>query len=175
MNNLKPIIVDLDGTLIKTDTLFESLMLLLKQNPFWAFLVPFWLLQGKASLKNNIAKRVNMDVTLLPYNIEIVEYLKDAKSKGHECYLATGTVKKFAEPIAEHLGIFTQVFSTDENTNLTGKDKAILLEKTFGTGNYIYVANHKVDLHIWENADEAVVFGCTGRAGEKSGCQGYTY
>lgn len=157
MQSLKPVIVDLDGTLIKTDTLFESLMVLLKQNPFWCLLLPFWLLKGKANLKNRIAEKVNLEVTLLPYNQAVIDYIKAAKSQGHDCYLATGTVKKFAEPIADHIGCFSGVFATDENTNLTGKDKSVLLADKFGAGNYIYVANHAVDLPIWKNAAEAVV------------------
>lgn len=157
MPSLKPVIVDLDGTLIKTDTLFESLMLLLRKNPLWCLLLPFWLLQGKASLKNNIASRIDMDVTLLPYNTAVIDYVKTAHAQGHECYLATGTVNTLAEKIAVHLGFFHGVFSTDAHTNLTGKDKADLLGQKFGHGNYIYIGNHKVDLLIWKHASEAVV------------------
>ncbi len=159
MSDLKPIIVDLDGTLIKTDTLLESVMILLKQNPLWCLILPFWLLKGKACLKNNIAARVELSVEFLPYNEIIVQYVKDAVKQGHTCYLATGTPKKYAEAVADYIGGFKAVFSTDESTNLTGRKKADLLEKTFGIGGYIYLGNEHVDLPIWKNADKAVVVG----------------
>ena len=37
-----PLCVDLDGTLIKTDLLWESLARLLRRNPFQLFPVFFW-------------------------------------------------------------------------------------------------------------------------------------
>jgi 4-hydroxybenzoate polyprenyltransferase len=157
MPDLKPVIVDLDGTLIKTDTLLESVMVLLKQNPLWCFLLPFWLLKGKACLKNNIAARVNLNIEFLPYNETVINYIKKAIADGHDCYLATGSSKNIAESVANYIGSFKGVFSTDEHTNLTGRKKADLLEKNFGKGGYIYLGNEHVDLPIWENADKAVV------------------
>lgn len=157
MSVLKPVIIDLDGTLIKTDTLFESLMVLLKQNPLWCLLLPFWLLKGKACLKNSIAAKVDLAVESLPYNESVIDYLKKSVAQGHDCYLATGTPKKVAEAVANYMGDFKGVFATDEHTNLTGRKKAALLEKEFGAGGYIYLGNEYVDLPIWKNADKAVV------------------
>ena len=157
MESLKPVIIDLDGTLIKTDTLLESVMALLKTNPLWLVMLPFWLLKGKAHLKNSIADKVEFDVKLLPYNQDVIEYIKAAKSQGHDCYLATGTVSKFAERISDHLNLFDDIFSTSRTINLTGTKKAILLNEKFGEGSYIYVGNHDVDLKIWKNSAEAVV------------------
>ena len=45
---LVPLCVDLDGTLIKTDLVWESLLRLLKQNPLFIFAAPVWLLRGRA-------------------------------------------------------------------------------------------------------------------------------
>jgi len=157
MQSLDPIIVDLDGTLIKSDTLFESLMALLKQNPLWVFLLPFWLFKGKAFLKNAIADKVSLDPSLLPYNQEVIEYVRQRKAEGHRCYLATGTVAKFAEPIAQHVGLFEAVFATDAKTNLTGRNKLALLLERFGSKAFIYMGNHKVDLPIWKESSAAVV------------------
>ncbi len=157
MESLKPVIIDLDGTLIKTDTLLESVMALLKTNPLWLVMLPFWLLKGKAHLKNSIADKVEFDVKLLPYNQDVIDYIKAAKSQGHDCYLATGTVSKFAERISDYLDMFDGIFATSRTINLTGSKKAVLLNEKFGEGNYIYVGNHDVDLKIWKNSAEAVV------------------
>ena len=153
----RALIVDLDGTLIKTDMLMESLMALLKQNFLACFLIPFWLLKGKAAVKNQISKRVDLDVTHLPYNEDVIDYIKQAKSEGRDCYLATGTVKSFAERIAEHLGFFDGVFATESEANLTGKDKCEHLNHTFGTGQYDYMGNSSVDLNVWNSVHTAIV------------------
>lgn len=157
MEPLKPVIVDLDGTLIKSDTLLECFMALLKGNLLAIFLLPFWLLKGKANLKSRIAERVEIDVTLLPYNHDVVDYIKSMRSLGHRCYLATGASAKVAEQVSNHVGLFDGIFSSTEETNLTGSRKAALLHEQFGAGNYIYLGNHRVDLAIWKDAAEAVV------------------
>jgi hypothetical protein len=50
-SQINPIVVDLDGTLIKTDMLFESANQFITENPlrFWQ---PFmWLMRGRPYLK----------------------------------------------------------------------------------------------------------------------------
>lgn len=156
-NNQRALIVDLDGTLIKTDMLLESLMALLKQNFFACFLIPFWLLKGKANVKNKIADRVELEVSYLPYNDDVIAYIEQAKEQGRPCYLATGTVKYFADLIAEHLGLFDGVFATEDEENLTGKDKSAQLNSSFGKGQYDYMGNSSVDLNVWDSVNTAVV------------------
>lgn len=157
MSVAKPVIVDLDGTLLHTDTLLENVLLLIKQNPLLVLLLPFWLLQGKAVLKNRIAERVELDAGLLPYNQAVLDWIQKARHDGHECYLATGAAEKTANAISDYLGIFDGIFSTTQDTNLTGSRKARLLNERFGEGGYIYLGNHAVDLKIWRHADSAVV------------------
>jgi hypothetical protein len=74
-----PLCVDLDGTLIRTDLLWESLLALLKQSPLLMVLLPFWLLKGKASLKHEIARRVTLDASTLPYDRALVEFLANER------------------------------------------------------------------------------------------------
>ena len=157
MSVAKPVIVDLDGTLTHSDTLLENVLLLLKGNPLMILLLPFWLLKGKAVLKNRIAERVALDVSLLPYNGDVLAYLRQARSEGHACYLATGAPAKTANAVSDYLQLFDGIFSTTDSTNLTGSRKAQLLNERFGEGNYIYLGNHAVDLKIWHHAGEAVV------------------
>lgn len=153
----RPLVVDLDGTLIKTDMLMESLMALLKQNFFACFLIPFWVLKGKAYVKNQIASRVTLDVIHLPFNEEVIAFIKSAKSQGRRCYLATGTVNDIACAISEHLGLFDGVYATGTDSNLTGRDKAEQLNAMFGQAQYDYMGNSPVDLRVWDSVDTAVV------------------
>jgi beta-phosphoglucomutase-like phosphatase (HAD superfamily) len=88
---LKPLVIDLDGTLIKTDLLIESFLLLLRKNFLYLFLAPIWLLRGKAYFKAEIAGRVDIDVKLLPYNQEFLAYLREQRANGRELWLATAS------------------------------------------------------------------------------------
>jgi hypothetical protein len=49
-SNAVDLVVDLDGTLIATDLLWESTFQLLKQNMLYIFLLPIWALKGKGYL-----------------------------------------------------------------------------------------------------------------------------
>jgi beta-phosphoglucomutase-like phosphatase (HAD superfamily) len=109
------IAVDLDGTLTFTDTLYESVLCLLRDNPINVLALPFWLLQGKAALKAKVAGRADLDITTLPYNIELIYWLKKERTKGKWIALCTAADKRLAQTIAEHLGLFDEVFASDGN------------------------------------------------------------
>ena len=79
---LPPLVVDLDGTLIRTDLLLESICKLMKQNPLALFALPLWLLKGRAYLKRKIAQRVELAPALLPYRTDLVDYLRAEHEKG---------------------------------------------------------------------------------------------
>src|SRR5712691_4119382 len=99
-----PLCVDLDGTLIKTDLLWESLVRLLRRNPLYAFLIPVWWLRGRARLKEQIAVRTEMDVTVLPYNRPFVELLRNERRAGRPIILVTASDRRLAECVGKHLG-----------------------------------------------------------------------
>jgi 4-hydroxybenzoate polyprenyltransferase/phosphoserine phosphatase len=142
-----PLCVDLDGTLIKTDLLAESYLALLSSSWASALLVPFWLLRGRAHLKEQIAKRVDVDASLLPYHGPFLDYLRAEHRKGRRLILATASHAKFAHVVAEHLGIFDDVMATENKTNLAGKVKSRRLQETFG-GGFDYAGNSRADLRI---------------------------
>ena len=101
-----PLCVDLDGTLIRTDLLWESLLTLVKRRPASVFWIPLWLLRGRACLKDQIARRVQIDVASLPYNRDVIDYLRKERQGGRELILATASHVDFARQIAAHLGLF---------------------------------------------------------------------
>ncbi len=153
-----PLCVDLDGTLIKTDLLWESLLALLKQNPFSIVLLPFWLLKGKAHFKHEIACRVTLDASTLPYDQDLVEFLSNERRSGRELLLATASHVSFARAVASHLGLFEErVFGSDASTNLKGKRKVALLVERYGTRRFGYAGNSTADLPVWAEANEAIV------------------
>ncbi|MGE3307875.1 MAG: UbiA family prenyltransferase, partial [Rhizobiaceae bacterium] len=152
-----PLAVDLDGTLIATDLLWEGIFLLLKKNPLYMFLIPVWLLKGPAWLKHQISLRVDIDPTVLPYRQALLERLYADWSAGRVIVLATGTPKKFADAIAAHLGVFSRVLSTDMNNNMTAGRKRAALVEAFGDGGFDYAGNSYHDLKVFDAARAAIV------------------
>ena len=152
-----PLCVDLDGTLIKSDVLLESLLLLLKRNPLYLFCVPIWLLRGKAALKAQIASRVSIDPAALPYNREFVEWLRAERASGRSLWLCTAANERLAAGIAAHVGLFDGVLASDAATNLAGAAKAEQLVSRFGEGGFDYCGNEQRDLAVWRRARGAIV------------------
>jgi 4-hydroxybenzoate polyprenyltransferase len=152
-----PLCVDLDGTLIKSDVLLESLLLLLKRNPLYLFCVPIWLLRGKAALKAQIASRVSIDPAALPYNREFVEWLEAERASGRSLWLCTAANERLAAGIAAHVGLFDGVLASDAATNLAGAAKAEQLVSRFGEGGFDYCGNEQRDLAVWRRARGAIV------------------
>jgi 4-hydroxybenzoate polyprenyltransferase len=157
MSGQVPVCVDLDGSLIHSDLLLESFLLLVKLNPLYLLLVPFWLLKGKAGLKAEIARRVTLDGAALPYTKPFVAWLKEQKAKGRQLWLCTASDISLAKAVADHLGIFDGVLASDGKLNLSGSNKAAELVKRFGEKGFDYCGNHSVDLAVWRHARAAIV------------------
>jgi len=156
-NSATPLAVDLDGTLIASDLLWEGLFLLLRKNPAYLFLIPFWLLGGPARVKQEIAARVEIDATTLPYREALVARLRQEHEAGRQIVLATGTPRKFAEAVAAHLGLFDAVIATDGRENMTSGRKRAALIAAFGDGGFDYAGNSRHDLKVFDAAREAIV------------------
>lgn len=149
--------VDLDGTLIHSDLLIESFLLLIKKNLLYIFLVPIWLLKGKARLKAEISQRIILDAGNLPYNTSLIDWLKEQKNSGREIWLCTASNYRLAHSVADHLNIFNGVLASDDQTNLSGQAKAEALVSKFGMNNFDYCGNSKADLKVWKFSRGAIV------------------
>jgi 4-hydroxybenzoate polyprenyltransferase/phosphoserine phosphatase len=157
MTRSLPLCVDCDGTLIRTDLLHESVLLLAKSSPLSLLKLPFWLLKGKAHLKQQIAQRVSLNAQSLPYDPEVLDLIKNARAQGRSVVLATASPRRQAEAIAAHLELFDRVEATDAQTNLAGPNKAAHLENLFGRGGFDYAGNSRADLPVWAVSAGAIV------------------
>jgi 4-hydroxybenzoate polyprenyltransferase/phosphoserine phosphatase len=156
MNKI-PLVVDLDGTLINTDMLHESAIAAFRQNPFVVFKILLWLTRGKAYLKASLAKLITINAETLPYNQVFLTWLKLKKDEGRYIVLSTASHSSYANAISKHLGVFDEVISTEANINLAGKHKSDALVTKYGKQAFDYAGNSHADLHVWENARNAVV------------------
>jgi 4-hydroxybenzoate polyprenyltransferase len=155
--NSLPLAVDLDGTVIATDLFWEALVHVFKSNPFLLFLAPFWLLGGKARLKQELAKRVTIDAVSLPYRSDFIDFLRAEKAQGRKIVLATGSPRPFADAVAAHLGLFDQVLASEDGVNLTSSRKRDALVAAFGDGGFDYAGNSHEDIKVFEAASSAIV------------------
>ena len=153
----RPLCVDLDGTLVKSDTLVDSLLLLVRTHPLRSLQAPLWLKGGKAAFKARVASQVQLDAAHLPYNRKLLEYLEEQHAEGRKLYLTTGADTILARRIAEQLGIFEEVLASDGTTNLTGDNKLESLKKRFPQEGFDYIGNAPPDVPLLEQAGEAMV------------------
>ncbi len=153
-----PLCVDLDGTLIRTDLFWESSMILLKRNPLWLLVFPFWWMKGRAHLKRQIASRVGLlDAASLPYHEAFLDFLRAEYGQGRPLILATASDRSLAQQVANHVGLFREVLASDGKTNLRGAAKRRQLVSKYGERGFDYAGNSAVDLAVWRQARAAIV------------------
>jgi 4-hydroxybenzoate polyprenyltransferase/phosphoserine phosphatase len=151
-----PLCVDLDGTLVETDTLWESLLRLLRERPLDVLLLPFWVARGKAALKRTIAERVRLDPSTLPYREDLVAFLREERHAQRTLVLATASDILVARPISEFLGLFDHVLATDQVRNLSGQAKLQAIQERFGPA-FDYVGDSNDDLPLFRACRKAYV------------------
>jgi 4-hydroxybenzoate polyprenyltransferase/phosphoserine phosphatase len=167
-----PLCVDLDGTLLTIDSLPESAVGAVLNDFRVLFRLPGWLMKGKAVLKQELAQRWDFDPALLPYNMLLLDYLREQKAQGRTLVLATAADARIAQKIAAYLGLFDEVIASDGTNNRGGNAKAAALAERFGAKGFVYAGNEKTDLAVWKDAAAAIVVNAPGsvrRAAEALG------
>ncbi len=154
-----PICVDLDGTLSKTDSLFESFFLIVRNQPQRLGEVFASLLRGKACLKAQMAYALLPTIDTLPLNEPLLAWLRHEHQAGRKLILVTAANQAIANAVAARVGCFSQVIASDATHNLKGKHKAQRLVETFGQGGFDYVGDSPSDVAVWKYARKAIVVG----------------
>ena len=155
--------VDLDGTLVKSDTLVDSVLALTRQNPRALFQLPVWLAEGKAALKQHVTASVTLDVAHLPYNQPLLEFLFHQQAAGRSIFLATAANATLAERVAaHHAPLFAGVLASDATRNLAGSNKLAAFQQRFGsapdgTPGFSYIGNATPDLPVLKACSEPMV------------------
>ncbi|MDP9123453.1 MAG: UbiA family prenyltransferase [Pseudomonadota bacterium] len=156
-SKLRPLVVDLDGTLLHTDSLHELALQMLRDQPASTLKIPVWLARGKAHMKRQISAVVGLNPETLPYNLPLLGWLREQRAAGRQLVLCTAADRSVAEPIARYLGLFDEVMASEGSVNLAGANKAASLEARFGVGGFDYAGNSTADMAVWSKAREAVV------------------
>ncbi|WP_190600030.1 hypothetical protein [Candidatus Vesicomyidisocius sp. SY067_SCS001] len=183
---MTPLIVDLDHTLINTDLLYESSIGTLKKNPLLIFIYPFWFFRGKGYLKEQLAKRFSIDIKVLTYNQDVINYIKKRKKQGDKIILATASHRLYASAVNNHLktektqiknkqknfdlfihnhqqttvnkiNLFDDIMASNKNFNLSSHNKAKRLIERFGNKGFDYIGDHMRDLPVWEASNLSIL------------------
>lgn len=154
--------VDLDGTLIQSDLLFESLAMMLREAPWRFLLLPLWLLRGRARLKEKLSGEYLPDATVLPYRGRVLEYLGIQKMRGRRLIMATASAETAAREVAAHLGLFDEVLASSMDHNLKGGKKAARILEHAAGRPFTYVGDNAADLLIWQHAASSILVAASG-------------
>ncbi|GAA1999693.1 UbiA family prenyltransferase [Microbacterium ulmi] len=156
------IAVDLDGTLIRGDLLWEAAIRHTLRTPLGAVRVAWWALKGPVTLKTRLAERVPLTTTLLPYKKEVLDELETRKSNGAELVLATAAASRYAHHVAEHLGIFDSVIATESGgPNQKSSQKAASIQQQQGERPWTYAGDSEADLDVWRASAGAIAVDTT--------------
>ena len=168
----KPLAVDLDGTLVRTDTLYETIALNLFRRPVATVAAGLSVVRGKAALKRSVAALELPDPETLPLEGEFVEYLKRERAAGRDLHLVTAADQRIAEHVAARIGLFDSVTGTASEENLKGPAKAEILAERFPEG-FAYAGDHEADLAVWRKADGAVLVGTSAGTRQAAEAEGF--
>ena len=151
-----PLCVDLDGTLVRSDTLLDLALVLARQNPRKILSIPGWIAQGKAAFKRHLIQYATLDVAALPYNRPLLEFCQAQHNLGRQLYLATAADSGLAQRVADHCGFFDGVLGSDGAHNLAGENKLAAFRQRFGE-DFCYIGNASADLPILRVCREPMV------------------
>jgi len=155
-SELRPLCIDLDGTLVKTDTFAQALLQLIRTRPTVLLSIPRWAADGLAAFKQRIAQEIELDPAALPLHSDFLSFLQSEREKGRKLVLATASDASVARRVADHVGLFSEVLASDGVTNLKAVRKRDVLVERFGEKGFDYAGNASDDLVVWEVAAEVI-------------------
>ncbi len=151
-----PLAVDLDGTLMHGDLFAEAMLRFCLTRPWRVFTLLGWLARGRAYAKQRLAEAAPADPKTLPYNEDLLAWLRAERAAGRTIVLATASDKTAAQAVADHVGLFDAVHASDGQTNLKAARKAARLREAFPQ-SFVYAGNDRADFSVWSAAAKAVV------------------
>ncbi len=152
-----PIVVDLDDTLLRTDSFIESVFVLARAKPASLFRLPLWWIAGIAHCKRLLAAEAVPDVHLLPYHTGFLKYLREQRALGRPLILAAAADEGLAQEVNRDIGLFDEVLGSDGRINFSGKAKRDRLIGRFGERGFDYAGSRPEDFPVWCAARRALL------------------
>ena len=156
-SQVKVVCADVDGTVLATDLLYESLLVSLKRQPWIVFLLPFWLIRGRAYLKSRLAHYGGgLNFSLLPIHSEVVDYLKHRAAEGCRIVLASASHHTLVAGVARRIGGVDRIIASDDKFNCKGSAKLKAISEQFSGEAFNYVGDSRADFAVWKAASQQV-------------------
>jgi 4-hydroxybenzoate polyprenyltransferase/phosphoserine phosphatase len=168
----RPLVIDLDGTLLRSDLLLESALAYVRARPQQLLAPLAWLARGKVHLKQRLAQSAEIDVTTLPYDQRVLDLIGRERAAGRRIVLATASHRLYADRIADHLQLFDEVLASEDGVNLSGGRKRDSLLQRYGHQGYDYAGNASDDLAVWATARQAYLVSAGRRLQQRAALQG---
>jgi 4-hydroxybenzoate polyprenyltransferase/phosphoserine phosphatase len=151
-----PLVLDLDGTVVRGNLLVETALAFVRKYPLQIFMLLVWLLRGRAALKQQLAMRAEVDVEALPLNHDMIAYAAEQAGKGRQIFIATAADRAIADKVAQRIPFVSGVIASNGQVNLKGAAKAQALRERFPAG-FDYAGDARADFPVWKAAHSAVV------------------
>lgn len=154
----RALFVDLDGTLIHGDTLWEAAAALAGKNAFSFLACLPALLKGRAAFKAAIASRLPTTLADLRLNEDVFAYVK-AQAAERPVVLATAADRTAAHAVAAEAGFFHGVIASTDGENFKSARKLAAI-RAYSEANgfaaaFDYIGDSRADRAIWKEADTA--------------------
>jgi len=154
---LRPLCVDLDGTLVESDTM-EHLIASFLRSHFWqSWKLLFWLADGRAQFKRHLAHSAALNVEKLPVHPEFMKFLEAEHARGRNLVLVSAADEKVVRQVAGYFKLFTGAIGSDGKINLRGEAKLRRLTELYGAKGFDYAGNSSVDFPVWRGSAESIV------------------
>jgi 4-hydroxybenzoate polyprenyltransferase/phosphoserine phosphatase len=153
-----PLAVDLDGTLVFTDMLFEALAEHMRRRPLWTIWQMIQLPFALAKVKAHIQGKARLDIEHLPVNEDVVAYCRRARADGRKVWLVSASDQGIVSEIADCVGVFDRAVGSDGTTNNKGANKGKFLEREAPQG-FEYIGDSRADMPVWAKAKAASIVG----------------
>jgi 4-hydroxybenzoate polyprenyltransferase len=154
-----PIVVDLDGTLVLSDTLDESIVIALFRRPAALMRTLRAIAKGRLAFKEALAREVDLSEHTLPLRDDLVVWLHEQAAEGHDIHICSAAHQSIVEALSPRIGVCTSAIGSS-SSNLRGGAKAEYLRERFPEG-FIYVGDHAADLPVWEASEGIVLAGAS--------------
>jgi phosphoserine phosphatase len=164
--------VDLDGTLIHTDVLWEGIKFMLRRKPLALLGMLPQLRRGRAPFKKAVSAASTLSVDSLPWRTSLIEWLRAEAAGGRPVYLVTAADSAYARTVSERLGFFAGALGSDGALNLKAKKKARRLVETFGQAGFDYIGDARADIPVWRAARRGICVKANAKFVRRAGLSG---
>jgi 4-hydroxybenzoate polyprenyltransferase len=155
-----PLVIDLDGALLKSDLQDECALQLARRDPGAVFQILYRLARGRVAFRQFIAARGVPELEGTPARGDFIAWAESEHAAGRPIVLAAAD-PGVARNAAARFRFIDEVIATDGEGVAAGRTRADVLCERFPRG-YIYAGCSLADLAVWRRASGIVLVNASG-------------